>query len=134
MEPEYQSIEKPIAVHIRRGDFKSHGRLLPLSYYEEALQKVGGGTPVIFSDDVDWSRRQSIFRGAYFVEGNPDWADLALMTMCAQHICANSTFSWWGAYLSKNASPIVPWLEGALPEHFRLVPDGWREIEVSSSI
>ena len=123
-----------VSVHVRRGDFEHLGRLLPLEYYEQAVSYVRVIAPsasvAVFSDDIRWARRHSIFKDAVFVEGLPDWADLTLMTMCDHHVCANSTFSWWGAFLSDDASPIVPWIEGVLPDLFRHTIEGWREIVI----
>jgi hypothetical protein len=65
------------------------------------------------------------------VSGNPDWLDLAFMSRCEHHICANSTFSWWGAFLSEDPRPVVPWLHGVLPEGFRrALPQHWLVLEV----
>jgi hypothetical protein len=126
-------------VHVRRGDYAlsrvRRSPVLPLEYYEEAAELVLSADPatqfVVFSDDIEWCRREFPLREAFYAEGNPDWLDLTLMTRCDHHICANSTFSWWGAFLSSDPSPIIPWLVGVLPEAFRRIhPPHWREIVV----
>ena len=91
-----------------------------MEYYERAIELVAVEAPsaqfVIFSDDIDWCRKELPvrlpLRDALFISDNPDWLDMALMSRCDHHICANSTFSWWGAFLSENPSPIVPWVTG----------------------
>lgn len=102
-----------VSVHIRRGDYVKphianyHG-LLSLDYYREALRILGREVPnlrlFIFSDDVSFARAQfSDYSNVVIVEGNNDhqaWKDMALMSCCAHHIIANSSFSWWGAWLS----------------------------------
>ncbi|HEX4521424.1 MAG TPA: alpha-1,2-fucosyltransferase [Gaiellaceae bacterium] len=120
------------AIHVRRGDYvaSTNHVVLPLSYYEQAAEIVIAADPstafLVFSDDIDWCRRNLRIPGVYFVEGNPDWLDMALMSRCDHHICANSTFSWWGAFLSSDPSPIVPrpW-----PVEM-LQPEGWLELPV----
>jgi len=103
-----------ISLHIRRGDylkpnvFNVHG-ILPLSYYNKALEallaKYNAISIFIFSDDVAWTKANFETRNNInieFVEPNESWKDMALMSHCQHHIIANSSFSWWGAWLSKN--------------------------------
>ena len=109
---------EPVALNVRRGDF-----LLPhhlnrhpvcsLDYYKTALDKFESRDVLIFSDDIEWCKSQEIFtnRNSFFVD-TPDGIykghfDLCLMAMCNDFIMANSTFSWWGAWLSKNKNKKV---------------------------
>jgi Glycosyl transferase family 11 len=126
------------ALHVRRGDYTtktSFHRPPQITYYEQALAMLRADVPeptvLVFSDDHDWCRANlRLNADMHLVEGNPDWLDLTLMTRCQHHICALSTFSWWGALLSGNPSPIVPWMN-VWPETFRATrPANWREIEV----
>ena len=93
------------AVHVRRTDYaKSNGfhNMLDMDYYDEAISNIGSGKYVIFSDDIEWCRRSLKFKNLFFVEGNSSWEDLFLMSLCNNNIMANSTFSWWAAFLNKN--------------------------------
>ena len=88
------------------------------------------------SDDVDWCRANFERRDVLFVTGNPDWVDLYLMARCDHHIIANSTYSWWSAYLNRNPERRViypmPWFAGKKRERDMsdfFVPD-WTEIQV----
>jgi len=107
-------LENPISLHIRRGDFlKNSGNHhnLDLSYYEKSLNKIDlDSIVVIFSDDPEWCKRQELFSSDRFLvaEGNSNYVDLCLMTLCNKHIIANSTFSWWGAWLAKSEKVIAP--------------------------
>jgi len=101
--------ERPIALHIRRGDYlinpKNHTNL-GFDYYEKALDKFEKNRAVIiFSDDPVWCQEQEMFKNSRFVlmVGNSNYADLCLMSLCHDFIIANSSFSWWGAWLSRNA-------------------------------
>ena len=103
-----ETVEDPIALHVRRGDFiinaDNHFNQ-GLEYYEEALKKFDPKrTVVIFSDDTDWCKEQDLFKPDRFLvsEGSNSYTDLCLMSMCSDFIIANSTFSWWGAWLSEN--------------------------------
>jgi hypothetical protein len=101
----------PVSIHLRRGDYGaclgSH-MVLPIAYYEHAISLILNqdrhSTFFVFSDDVpfarDWSRGDPRF---VLVDHNSEAAaheDLRLMSLCRHHIIANSTFSWWGAWLN----------------------------------
>ena len=88
------------SVHVRRGDFLGHGGLfvdLPLTYYEEAMARAPGPY-LVFSDDIAWCRA-NLPGDCVFMEHNRNYEDLFLMAACDEHVMANSTFSWWGAFL-----------------------------------
>lgn len=106
-----------VSVHIRRSDYLgvANGTIvLDLPYYEHAMEvvrtRVSQPLWVFFSDDIPWCR--STFAGvqnAVFVEGNEaePWEDIRLMSACRHHIIANSSFSWWGAYLGRDKSGVT---------------------------
>ena len=102
-----EEMTEPVALHIRRGDFitnvENHYNQ-GLEYYEEALKKFEKHRQVIiFSDDTEWCNEQELFKPDRFLiaEGNSPYVDMCLMTMCTGFIIANSTFSWWPAWLSE---------------------------------
>jgi hypothetical protein len=103
-----------IALHVRRTDYVSNSANHPpcnLSYYEKALDRFDANIPVmIFSDDVGWCQSQSLFDSDRFMisESHNGSIDLCLMSMCHNHIIANSSFSWWGAWLAKSKKVIAP--------------------------
>ena len=106
--------EGPIALHIRRGDFlwnsENHNNLT-MEYYEEALSKFDSNREVVlFSDDPFWVCGQEIFKPDRFLlsDGNSSFHDLYLMTQCSDFIIANSSFSWWGAWLANTGKVIAP--------------------------
>jgi hypothetical protein len=107
------SVDNPISLHIRRTDYLtlSHNHNnLGLEYYQEALNHFDNDrTVIIFSDDPDWCNQQEIFSGDRFLvsENNTNYVDLCLMTLCKDHIIANSSFSWWGAWLAKGNKVIA---------------------------
>ncbi len=104
----------PIALHVRRGDFiwnnKNHPPL-SLNYYKSALELFDSDREVIiFSDDTEWCKEQELFVDDRFAvaEGGDQFYDLCLMSMCDDFIIANSTFSWWGAWLGNRGKVIAP--------------------------
>ena len=104
----------PIALHIRRGDFvwnnKNHPPL-SLDYYKSALELFESDREVIiFSDDTEWCKEQELFEDDRFAvaEGGDQFYDLCLMSMCDDFIIANSTFSWWGAWLANRGKVVAP--------------------------
>ena len=107
-----------IALHIRRGDYVSNPNhpSQPILYYQRALEMLPDLDVIVFSDDAEWCKQQEIFSSDRFSisEGNTTDADLCLMSMCQYHIIANSSFSWWGAWLAKSKKVIAPknWFGG----------------------
>ena len=105
---------KAIALHVRRTDHllrPSYRPVLPLRYYGDALEHWDPQLPVlIFSDDPAWCRQQPLFADRRFVvpEAGDNIADLCLMSLCSHQITANSTFSWWGAWLSGSDHVLAP--------------------------
>lgn len=108
-----ESIQEPISLHVRRTDYVEKAQDHPpcsLEYYEQALKKFDVKRPVvIFTDDIKWCKEQEIFKPDRFLvsETQNNVYDLCMMTMCDDYIIANSSFSWWGAWLSKNPDPQV---------------------------
>ena len=107
-----------IALHIRRGDYVSNPNhpSQPILYYQRGLEMLPDLDVIVFSDDAEWCKQQEIFSSDRFSisEGNTTDADLCLMSMCQYHIIANSSFSWWGAWLAKSKKVIAPknWFGG----------------------
>lgn len=93
-----------VSVHIRRTDYvnlSEYHTNQPESYYKEAMEHFEDYRPVVFSDDIEWCKENMKWLGdkAVFMD-NDQFTDLCLMSWCNGHIIANSSFSWWGAYLS----------------------------------
>ena len=110
-----------VSLHIRRGDYvsnqatnKVHG-FLGIGYYEKAIQiisnKVSEPYFFVFSDDIAWARENlQLTNKVRFIEHNRcqnSYEDMRLMSLCKHHIIANSSFSWWGAWLGQNPNKIV---------------------------
>ena len=129
---------EPIALHIRRTDYltnPNHSEL-PMPYYEKALTEFDKNRDVIiFSDDPDWCMANQLFDSDRFMVSQTEnnHMDLCLMSLCKDHIIANSSFSWWGAWLGKNNQVIAPknWFLGSNNHHLNvsdLIPDNWKKI------
>ena len=94
--------------HFRFGDYTQlndyHVLLSDTSYYENALNKSNTNRLIIFSDDIDRCKTLNIFKDfeVFYISDEADVVDLYMMSMCRDNIIANSTFSWWGAWLNKN--------------------------------
>lgn len=115
----------PVFMHIRRGDYvgKAHMHFLqPIEYYEKAYsiicEKVQVCALYIVSDDIEWVKSQPFFLGLpnrIFWEEPDELKTLALLSLCVGGaICANSTFSWWGAFLGAHGkkNPVI------MPKHY----------------
>jgi hypothetical protein len=109
------ALDNAVSLHIRRGDYAKlqvvtevHG-LLPISYYNKAIEILQKQYPditlFVFSDDIPWVK-ENLQTGNIPVNhmqqnsAAGSWKDMALMSNCKHHIIANSSFSWWGAWLS----------------------------------
>lgn len=99
------------AIHVRRGDlaqFPGYCKILSPDYYQDAINKLDRDTKfLIFSDDLNYCRKIFVGDRFFFSEETDDDLDLYLMSMCYNQIIANSTYSWWGAFLNQNPGKIV---------------------------
>jgi len=111
--------DKTAFVHVRRGDNVAHPNVHPLScldYISTATSELKEQFPgikfIVLTDDLEWSRK-NITGDDFFFSDNNHFVDLAIMTLCDHSIIANSSFSWWGAWLNKNKDQVVyapkPW-------------------------
>ena len=104
----YSDIDTAISIHVRRGDYTKFPDIhptLPIEYYKNALENFPKNDSLqrtyVFSDDIEWCKQQDIFKDSIFVNEEDD-IELYMMSLCENNIIANSTFSWWAAYLNKN--------------------------------
>jgi hypothetical protein len=143
---EIQACECAVSLHVRLGDYKvdcGGSNLLPITYYQRAIQAMNerlvNPTYFVFSDEID-SARECLpkLERMVFVNHNSENAaheDLRLMSGCRHHIIANSSFSWWGAWLNPHTDKIVYYpnrwfhLNPTLPD---LIPPAWRSIALDA--
>lgn len=134
------SSTKSVSIHIRRGDYLKHplySGLCGLDYYQNAYryltEKVGKDIHLfVFSNDTQWVTENLKFPNMTFVDcnqGKDSYRDMHLMSMCQHHIVANSSFSWWGAWLNPNPDKVViapeRWVNSDKPLYREVVPKGW---------
>ena len=124
-----------VSIHVRRGDYVANSAnhtLLNMGYYADAINKFFSKEPyrfVVFSDDPTWCKE--MFDGGYVVDINDSYTEMCMMSMCDHHIIANSSFSWWGAWLNPNPKKIVTapslWFGPNLRHNsiIDLLPDTW---------
>lgn len=129
-----------VSIHIRRGDYLSpqyvngFGNVCTIDYYKRAIeyinQKIENPYFYIFTDDKAWVTENFHIANSCFVAHNTgadSWQDMFLMSNCKHNIIANSSFSWWGAWLNSNPEKIViapqKWWSGF--EQDDVVPIGW---------
>lgn len=135
-----------VALHVRRSDYVSnptstdHHGVLPVQYYQEAIRRISDrvAQPVffIFSDDPEWCEDNiKPHAQTFYVDTNDasqGQEDLRLMKQCKHFIIANSSFSWWGAWLSKNPDKIViapqRWFAKPQIDTRDMIPAGWIRI------
>ena len=117
-------------LHIRRGDYAKFGNhpIIPFEkYYSKALKGITGKV-VVVSDDIEWCKK-TLKGGSrlLFCDMGDELFDLLLMTQATNNIIANSSFSWWGAYLNPNAQRVIapmPWFADKTPTD-DLIPVEW---------
>ena len=137
-----KSKQSPISIHVRRDDYLSSkyvsgfGGICTIEYYNKAVERIKEEVidPVfyIFSDDINWCRENLKLEQGVFIDwntGKESWQDMFLMSQCKHNIIANSSFSWWGAWLNSNSEKIVIapriWWNGLKDD---VVPDSWIRI------
>lgn len=132
-----------ISIHVRRGDYlysqyqSLYGNICTISYYHKAIQliqqKYENALFFVFSDDIEWVKKNLKINNARYIDFNNNydsWQDMYLMSLCKHNITANSSFSWWGAWLNSNINKTV-----ICPSRFinsleksDIVPDSWIKI------
>ncbi len=131
-----------VAIHIRRGDYsntvvKDYHGILEKEYYQKAIDyiqsKINDCSFFIFSDDVDWVKNSLVFNASVQIISNQftktHFEDFYLISQCKHQIIANSTFSWWAAWLNPNPNKIViapkKWFNNAPYDTKDLIPESW---------
>lgn len=136
-----------VSLHIRRGDYASNVRtravhgLLPVAYYHDAAGRIAKEVPeavfFVFSDDVNWARENLKMpfpcRFIGHNHGTEGYRDMQLMSLCRHHIIANSSFSWWGAWLNRNTGKRIyypaKWFAKGRADTSTLCPPDWIRVE-----
>ena len=135
-----------VSVHVRRGDYvinqqtnKFHGICGP-DYYKKAVdiiaKRVGNPVFYFFSDDIGWVKKnlKTNYKNVYvdLNIGEQSFVDMQLMSNCRHNILANSSFSWWGAWLNFNPGKIVvapkKWFQDPSMDTKDLIPSGWIKV------
>lgn len=131
-----------VGIHIRRGDYLKgnncwiYGGICTKEYYENAIlylkNTVKDCNYIFFSNDIQWVKEHYKMEKAIYIDSTmfehyQDWYDMYLMSICKHNIIANSTFSWWGAWLNQNKNKIViapkRWVN--LCEYKDIYPESW---------
>jgi hypothetical protein len=139
--------ENSVSLHVRRGDYVSNPTFskiigtCPLNYYQKAVEiiksEILNPTLFVFSDDILWARQNLSFNSSNFVflDINTEincFEDLRLISLCKHNIIANSSFSWWGAWLNTNINKLViaprKWFNDVSLESKDLTPEKWIKI------
>lgn len=93
------------SINVRHGDYlryPNHHPICSVGYYEDAIKHFNDTTFLIFSDNINWCKSIFTEGNFIFIEGEEDYIDLYLISMCKNNIIANSSFSWWGSWLNRN--------------------------------
>jgi hypothetical protein len=129
-----------VSIHIRRGDYLEleplYGGICTIEYYKNAIQymndTIGEMHYYVSSDDIEWTKANIPIKNATYIESKnyeyyEDWYDMYLMSICHHNIIANSSFSWWGAWLNNHVDKIVirPKKWNNRSEMIGLCSDGW---------
>ncbi len=133
-----------VSLHIRRGDYIANATVLEvhgvcsLNYYQQSIelikQRIEKPTFFVFSDDITWCKANlQIDSEVVFIENlQYNYEDLRLMSSCQHHIIANSSFSWWGAWLNPNPDKIViapkEWFATTERNYQDVIPETWIKI------
>lgn len=101
----HQISKSTVSLHLRRTDYIGKDNYHPIpsmKYYEKALTMVDYDDIFVFSDDITWCKENLKFKNMTFIHNENPIDDLWIMSLCGNNIIANSTFSWWAAWLNNN--------------------------------
>lgn len=136
-----QATPNAVSIHFRRGDYVSNAKaaefhgVCSLNYYENAIahiqQRANITHAFVFSDDPEWVRTSASLPVSFTLIDSKESSaaqDVWLMSLCQHHILANSSFSWWGAWLSRqegiNVAPLR-WFQNKDARQDHIVPNNW---------
>jgi hypothetical protein len=139
------SSSNAVGLHVRRGDYLSQDKMefhgvCSLDYYIAAVSIISSKIPAphffVFSDDPEWAvenlRLSYLTTFVRDADGNKPYEHIWAMSLCKHHIIANSSFSWWGAWLSVNPEKIViapkQWFRLQTLDSKDIVPERWMRI------
>lgn len=128
-----------VSIHIRRGDYVDHprhGGICDTEYYHKAIKyidtKILTATYFVFSNDIAWCKNNLDIANCYYIDwnkGEESYIDMQLMSLCQHNIIANSSFSWWGAWLNNNSHKIVispsRWFNEGAHDINDIIPNSW---------
>lgn len=131
-----------VSLHVRRGDYVTNSKnsfmnTLNLGYYKKSIdyfkQRLKNPIFFVFSDDIGWVKSNLLLdKESIFVDhnrGNESYNDMRLMSLCNHHIIANSSFSWWGAWLNPRPDKIViapqNWFASGGLDQSDIIPKSW---------
>jgi Glycosyl transferase family 11 len=135
-----------VSLHVRRGDYATNPKTLAflglctLAYYQTAIQHIQEhvSNPIffVFSDDIAWCKDNlNLPSTCHYINhnsGNSSYLDMQLMSLCKHHVVSNSTFSWWGAWLSGSTDGIkiapTPWFSHPDVSDESMVPSNWLKL------
>lgn len=134
-----------VGIHVRRGDYLNEnninifGKVCALEYYEKAINKISAtvNNPhfFVFSNDINWVKLNLKLKNVTYIDNNKgidSWKDMYLMTICKNLIIANSTFSWWGAWLNnENKIVISPKQFIINDDNSDIYPDNWIKLNTN---
>lgn len=140
MAKELRESKNAISLHVRRGDYVRIGntKTFGIEYYDAAVKmmrkKFNSGKLVAFSDDPEWTKKNLPYKDMVVIDwntGKDSWQDMYLMSQCTHNIIANSSFSWWGAWLNEHLDKqvIAPrkWMKDE-PEGSNIIPQSWARL------
>ena len=117
-----KKLSNTCSIHVRRGDYTSSvcegtlGDVCDIAYYQKAIEYMLKTHPdltfYLFSEDAEWLRENLCIANSIIIDKEmfddyEDWYDMYLMSLCKHNIIANSTFSWWGAWLNNNPNKVI---------------------------
>lgn len=137
--------KQSVSLHVRRGDYVGVTRFVSLGktyYYQSAIEYIKSIIEkplfVVLSDDIEWCKENlDLPADSIFVtwnQGNKSYRDMQVMSICKHNIIANSSFSWWGAWLNNNPEKLViapsRFFNGNIEDDSHIIPEGWKTIEI----
>ena len=129
--------EDCVSIHVRRTDYmhlSNYYYLLDENYYNQALSFFDKNVNIaVFSDDIEWCKSNLKYKNIHFIEESAR-VDMIIMSLCKSNIIANSTFSFWGAYLNANENKKIICPQKWLKESYSLLISNQKEPDCAKNL